>query len=403
MLKLICRDRPTIGLTEFLSIFDIYSGNEEIRKLEEKFAKYIGTDYAVTFSTGRIALYCLYKSLAKGKEIIVPAFGCMPIVDSVVWSGNQPRFADIDIDTYNINIDSVRNEINEKTAIISPVHLFGLPADLDSLLELKEKYDLLLIEDAAMAPGAEYKGRKVGSFGDAAVFSFERSKLLTSYQGGIVTTSSEKIYGALQSSKSEFKNKFLNGHKNILKLYFYHVVSNPYVWRILYNFWRRRHPEETENIGVAEQPLPKKYLIDYAPIQANVALKQLKKLDLFIKKRRKNARYLTKKLEGVEGLALPEEPDYAKHIYARYVVRVKEDFGIDRMQLKEELLKRGVDAGLWYIYSLPYTDPYNRVGDSCQNALISSQQTLTLPNYPSLNDEEVKHIAESVLEIKDNV
>jgi dTDP-4-amino-4,6-dideoxygalactose transaminase len=325
--------------------------------------------------------------------------GCIPVADTITWSGNKPRFVDIDVDTYNINVDEIKKRITGRTAIVAPVHLQGLPCDLDAICEIAERNNLILIEDAAMAPGARYRGKKVGSFGDAAMFSLERSKFLTSYQGGIVTTSSDRIYNALVESKKELKKSFLYGHVNLLKLYAYHTATNPYIWRVLYFFWKQYYRQGTFNVGIAQQPMPKKYLIDYAPIQARVAIKQLRKIDSFIEKRRKNAAYLTKNLRDIEGLATPVEPSYAKHVYARYIIRIKKEFKMDRNHLIRELLNRGVDPGLWYLYSLPYTKFYQKIGDMCPNGLKASEQTLALPNYPSLSRKDIRYISDALIEI----
>lgn len=398
ILKLTCRDSPTLGLGEYLAVFSILAGDEEIVKLEEAFAKYIKADHAVAFPSGRTAQYAIYRGIAKNREIIVPALGCIPLADSVTWSGNRTRFADINLDTYNINTGEVEKLISDRTAAIAPVHLYGLPADLDPLMELKDKHDLALVEDAAMAPGAEYKSRKVGSIGDAAIFSFDRSKILTSYRGGMATTNSEKIYENIMSVRSEFRKKLFSGQKHLMQLYFYNFVTNPYIWNIVFRVWSAMHGEGTANLGTAEQPMPEIQRTHYTGIQAKVALKQLRKIDKFIKRRREIAHYYTKNLGGIEGLVLPVESGDSKHIYARYVVRL-DGFRLDRDNFRKELIERSVDPGLWYSYSLPYTEYYKEINDICPVALKTTKETLTLPNHPSMTDGEMKHVVESVLDI----
>ncbi len=400
ILKLICRDRPTLGLSEFLSLFTVFVHGDTVEELEEEFARYVGTDFAIAFPTGRTALYYLYKSIASGKEVIVPSYGCIPIADSVIWSGNIPRFADISLDSYNIDPKEAEGKINEKTAILSPVHLYGLPAEMDILLELKEKHDLFLVEDAAMSLGAEYKGKRVGSFGDAAMFSLERSKMITSYHGGVITTNSEKLHDDLQRAREELKAGLLNGYKNILRLYLYYFATHPHVWKILSKIWSMLHPMGTANVGKAEQPMPPEYLHAYSPLQAEVALNQLKKIDYLIRRRRANAAHLNRRLEGIEGLVTPKEPAGATHIYARYVVRISKEFGLDRNRLRAELKKRGIDAGYWYNYSLPYTEFYRKIGDICPNGLKASEETLALPDYPLLSQKDMDYISEKIIEIK---
>lgn len=398
IIKLICRDRPTLDTKEYLSFLNIFAGEEDIEKLEDAFRKYVGTDYALSFGTARLAFYLIYKNHSKGKEIIAPSFGCIPVADSITWSRNTPRFTDIDLKTYNIDPKLAEKNITSKTKILAPVHLFGLSADMDAMIKLKEKHNLLLVEDAAMSLGAEYKKNKVGGIGDAAVFSLDRSKMITSYHGGIMTTNSKKIYDSLKKERESLK-KTINGHRELLRLYIYHTASNPYIWNILYRIWKLKNTKGTTNTGIAELPMPEHHLQKYSPIQATVARKQLKKVDGFIEKRRKNSRILTKALSNNTQIAIPQEPKGHKHIYARYVIRLKKSSSMNRQNLITKLIEKGIDPGFWYSYSLPYTEYYKKFNQKSPNAKEASKSTLTLPNYPSLKKNDMKHIADTVNEI----
>ena len=179
MFKLIPRDRPSVESREFFSIVDMLK-NDRVREFEYKFSKFLGADFSVAFPSGRIAMWALYKSMGiENAEIITPAFGCIPVADSIAWSGNTPKFVDIDLQTYNIDATKIEENISERTKAIQAVHLFGLPADMDGILAAAKKHSIPVVEDAAMAYGAEYKGKKAGLLGEAAMFSFEKSVFYT--------------------------------------------------------------------------------------------------------------------------------------------------------------------------------------------------------------------------------
>lgn len=166
-----------------------------VAEFEEKFAAYVGTDHAVATSSGTTALHLalLATGVGKGDEVITTPFSFAATANAALYVGATPVFADIDPLTYNIDPERIEELITPSTRAIIPVHLYGQPADMDPIMDLAADHDILVIEDAAQAHGAEYHGRRVGSMGDAACFSFYPTKNITTGEGGIITTDNDEI------------------------------------------------------------------------------------------------------------------------------------------------------------------------------------------------------------------
>lgn len=173
-----------------------WRGGKEIGELENKFKEYFGVKYAISFSSGRVGLYAILKSLHEPQvdlEVIIQAYTTIAIPNALKWAGFKPIYADIDENTYNIDPDKIEAKITPKTKAIIVQHTFGIPAQIDKIAEIVKKYNLILIEDCAHSLGAEFNGKKTGTFGDAAFFSFGRDKIISSTSGGMVIASGDKL------------------------------------------------------------------------------------------------------------------------------------------------------------------------------------------------------------------
>ena len=166
-----------------------------ILELEEKFKKYLGAKYSFSFNSGRSSLMAILDSLGleKGGEVLLQAFTCNAVANPVIWSGLKPVYVDCNEKTFNIDVEDLKKKISPKSRAVIIQHTFGLPADIDEILEVCRQNNLILIEDCAHSLGAEYKGKKVGTFGTASFFSFSRDKVISSVYGGMVTTDDEKL------------------------------------------------------------------------------------------------------------------------------------------------------------------------------------------------------------------
>jgi len=327
----------------------------KVAEFEEKSAEYVGVEYAVASSSGTTALHLalLAAGVKSGDEVITTPFTFAATGNSVLYTGAKPVFVDIDKDTYNINPDKIEEAVTDKTKVIMPVHLYGQPADMDSINKIAEDHDLIVIEDAAQAHGALYNNKKTGSLGDMGCFSFYPTKNMTTSEGGMITTD----------------NKEMAETARILRA---HGESERYTHVTLgYNF---RMTDIAAAIGVV----------------------QLNKLDKFNEKRIENANFLTNKINKINGIKAPYVANNVKHVFHQYTVRVDKS---KRDQLMDFLNKNGIGTGIHYPKPIYQQKLYQEMGFAvkCDEAENASSEVLSLPVHPSLKHEDLEVIV-NVLE-----
>jgi perosamine synthetase len=337
-----------------------------VQEFEAQLAKYVGTRYAVTFNSGTSALHAVLAAcgIGKGDEVIVPSFTFIATANSPLFVGAKPVFAEIEGTTYGLDPKDVERRISSKTKAIMPIHCGGSPCLITELRKVAEQHRLLLIEDAAESLGASVDGKKVGTFGEAAMFSFCAPKVITTGEGGVIVTDSRDIYEHLKLVRShgrvETQDYFSTSQ------YLEHVMLG-------YNF---RMSNITAALGIA----------------------QLAKIDKIIEMRRGNASYLTEKLSAVKQITLPNVPDNFLHLYQMYTIRVTGDQKT-RDKLMKYLNERGIGAKV-YFYPVHltkfYKDAFGYKGGELPVTEKISQQVLTLPMYPTLTKDEMDYMASSV-------
>jgi dTDP-4-amino-4,6-dideoxygalactose transaminase len=326
---------------------------KNVAAFEEEFARYCGVKHAVGVASGTDALALSLKArgVGPGDQVITVANTFVATVDAISHNQADPVFVDID-DAYTMDVTKVERLINKNVKAILPVHLFGQPVDMDPILELAKKHGIEVIEDAAQAHGAEYKGQRVGSFGDCACFSFYPAKNLGAYgDGGMVVTNDsglvEKLRMLRQYGQKEKNNHLLIGHNSRLD-----------------------------------------------EIQAAMLRVKLRHLDRWNSARRSNAKKYTEILGELNGLILPIEKEYAKHVYHLYVVRAKQ-----RDRLQSWLKSAGVGTGVHYPLPVHLQKSYARLGvkkGSLPIAERCSEEILSLPMFPELTDAEIAYVCDSI-------
>ena len=267
-----------------------------VNNFEKEFANYIGVKHAIGVNSGTAALHITIAALeiGPGDEIIVPPFTFIATASSILQNNAIPIFADIDNKSYTLDPDSVRKQITDKTKAIIPVHLAGITADMDPLLEIANDNNLYIIEDACQAHGAKYKGKKVGSIGDFGAFSFYPSKNMTTGEGGMITTNSDKL-------------------AEQCRLIRHHGEPSWYVYNRL--GWNYRMTE----------------------IQGAIGRVQLTKLDNNIKIRNENAKYLTEKVNNVNGIDAPYVPEYCEPAFNYWIGRIRPKIiGLNKQDFMEK-------------------------------------------------------------------
>lgn len=330
-----------------------YILGEEVKKFEENFSKYTGTDYAVGVNSGSDALFLALKSIGvgKGDEVITVSHTFISTVDAISRSGAKPVFVDINPDTYCMDVSKIEEKITDKTKAILPVHLYGHPADMDPICKLKEDYGLYVIEDACQAHGAEYNGKKAGSIGDMGCFSFYPTKNLGAYGDG----------GAVVTDNEEIKEKLI----------------------------------QMRNYGQSE-----KYHHDFVGVnsrldelQAVILQTKLKHLDKWIERRRKNAEIYSRLLQDSD-VILPVEKRFAKHAYHLYVIKSK-----NRDYLKKKLLQNGINAQIHYPIPVHKQKAYLNFNDFKLEATDKiCNEILSLPLHPWMSYEEILKVTDCLRE-----
>lgn len=327
-----------------------------VSEFEHSFSKFVKAKHGIAMNTGTAALHSTLIALGikQGDELILPSFTFVATAEVIVMAGAKPVFVDIDPETYNICPEKIEKAITKKTKAVMPVDLYGLPADTQPIKEIAEKHDLKVIEDAAQAHGATYKGKPPGTFADAACWSFYGSKNMTTGEGGMITTNNEKTAETLRIIRSHGeKEKYMSlmlGHN-------YHM------------------PE----------------------IEAAIGCVQLKKLPQFVAKRRENAHRLTEKLKKTKNLQLPKEPDGYKHSWYLYTVQMRKARKQQRDKIVEELRQKGIGAVICYVNPIHLMPFYRKYGKyKLPITEKASEQVFSLPVHPGVEAKQVDFIAETV-------
>lgn len=335
---------------------------KSVKEFEKEFANFIGTKYAIAVNNGTSALHLslIAMGVGEGDYVVTTPATFIATANVITYVGAKPIFVDISLETYNIDPKKLEETIKKykgKIKAVIPVHLYGYPAEMDEILEIAEKYGIKVLEDACQAHGATYKGRKVGSFGDAAAFSFYPSKNMTvAGDGGMITTNNDEIAEMVKSLRDVGRSS-----------------NNPYVH---------------EYIG---------YTARMNTVNAAIGRIQLKYLEEWNKKRREIAREYNKKLDGIGDLILPpKENSRIKPVYHLYVVRTKY-----RDALKEYLEKKGIECGIHYPLPVHLQPPYRKMGfkeGMFPNAEKWAKEVLSIPMHPNLTREEIEYIVGSIEE-----
>lgn len=333
-----------------------YIKGEENQKFEEEFARFCGSNSAVIVNSGTNALILALKSLGigPGDEVIVPSHTFIATANAVLFIGAKPVFADINPENYTISPDDIRSKVNKATKAVIPVHIYGHPCDMDEICEIAEENGLCVIEDACQSHGAEYKGRKTGSIGDIAAFSFFPSKNMTvSGDGGAITIRDPEVAEIAAAIRDQGRR---DGSK-----YF--------------------HEFPGLNLRLSE-------------IHAAIGRIQLRHLPEWNMKRRENAAFFSSELD-VDGIVVPKEESWAKGVYHQYVIRIK-----DREGLQKHLSGKGIATGIHYpipVHMQPVMAPYAK-GAALPVTEGIADEILSIPVHPFLSSAEREYIAESITE-----
>ena len=355
---------PSLGGEELNNVIEtvksgwISSKGKFIEEFEQNFSDYCGRKYGVATSNGTVALHLALKALKvrKSDEIIVPDLTFVAVANTVIYCNAKPVFADSHPEYWCIDPGRMEEKITPKTKAIVPVHLYGHPCDMDAIIKIAEDYNLIVIEDAAEAHGAEYKGKKVGSFGDISCFSFYGNKIMTTGEGGMCLTNDEELAE---------KMRILRDHgMNPEKKYWHDIIGFNY---------------------------------RMTNLQAAIGVAQLKKLDEFVEKKRQIAKWYSEELKDLVDngkITLHPEMFWAKCVYWMYCILVEDNFGMSRNELMKRLEEKGIETRQFF-YPMHVMPPYKN-NEKFPIAEELSRKGINLPSGVSLTENEVKQIVRCI-------
>jgi perosamine synthetase len=365
--------KPYLGKEEAQNAYDTILTNwvtqgPRVQEFEEKFAAYVGAKYAVAVSNCTTALHLamIVAGVKEGDEVICPSMSYIATANSITYVGARPVFAEVDAQTFNIDPQHAEKLITPRTRAILIVHQVGLPADIDVFRELCSDKKLILIEDAACAAGSSYKGKKIGGHSDLVCFSFHPRKVITTGDGGMITTGNENWMRRL---------KLLRQHGMSVNDRVRHDAS-----KVIFE----DHVEVGFNYRMTD-------------IQAAVGIKQLEKLDWLVSERRKIARKYDEAFKKIPFLSTPyRHSDYETNEQS-YIVRLSENAPVKRNDLMQRLLDLGISTRRGIMTShreTAYREGY--AGISLPVSEQASDNSLALPLYVPMNDNEVNHVIHAI-------
>ena len=342
-----------------------------VKEFEDSFSKFTNAKNSIAVSSCSTALQLVLSTfgLKDGDEVIMPSFTWIATANAVEYTGAKPVFIDIDLATFNIDVNKIEEKITPRTKGIIAVHLFGLCADMDVVKNIAQKYSLFVVEDAACALGSYYKGRHCGTFGDYGCFSFHPRKSITTGEGGMITTNDNDKDALCRS----LRNHGASDKKDL-----------PFLL------------SDYDNLG---------YNFRMTDMHAALGVSQMKKIDFLLEERKRIAGLYDKYFKDIKFLKLrATEKDYV-HSFQSYVcLFVPEEINKNNLEkifaMRNNLMQKLEDAGIMtrqgthsVSHQSYYKKKYNLIDTDCINSLIAEKCTIAFPLFPGLNEEEISYIA----------
>ncbi|SEH88119.1 UDP-4-amino-4,6-dideoxy-N-acetyl-beta-L-altrosamine transaminase [Halobacillus karajensis] len=351
---------------------DYITTGPEIDAFEKGLADYVGASYAVAFSNGTAALHaaCFAAGITNGDEVITTPLTFVASANCVLYTGGKPVFADVNPKTYNIEPSSIESLITPRTKAIIPVDFTGQPADYDQIKAIADKYRLVIIEDAAHALGAGYKGKKVGSYSDMTMFSFHPVKHITTGEGGVITTNNRKYYEKLMMFRT------------------HGITRDPA------KLLEKRHPWEYEM-----QFLGFNYRM--TDLQAALGSSQLKKMDSFVAKRKAYVKAYNQSFRKMENILTPTQLPGTDSSYHLYVIRLSGPLKGLRKEVFEALRAENIGVNVHYmpVHTQPYYKNRGYTKGMCPIAEKVYEQIISLPLFPGMTDEDAADVVKAVKKV----
>nr|WP_320026572.1 UDP-4-amino-4,6-dideoxy-N-acetyl-beta-L-altrosamine transaminase [uncultured Acetobacterium sp.] len=352
---------------------DFLTTGPQIEAFEKSVANYVGAKYAVAVSSGTAGLHmaCYAAGITKGDEVIVPAMTFAATANCVVYCDGTPVFADINERNYNIDPKEIEKKITSKTKAIIPVDFTGQAVDMDEIIKIAKKNNLMIIEDSAHALGSEYKGKKIGTKADMTVFSFHPVKPITTGEGGMVVTDDEHLYKKMLL----FRSHGITRDSELLTdndgPWYYEQIELGYNYRI-------------------------------TDIQCALGISQMKKLNSFLTRRRAIVKRYQEAFSDVAEIITPYEEDYSNSGWHLYIIKLNLDrLKVDRKEFYLALHAENIGVNVHYlpVYLHPYYMSLGYKKGLCKNTEQLYERIITLPLFPSMSDQDVEDVIRGVIKV----
>jgi dTDP-4-amino-4,6-dideoxygalactose transaminase len=369
--------RPSFGAAEERAVVEVLrsgwvSQGPRGAEFERRFAEYVGAREAIAVSSCTTALHLalVAAGVRPGDDVLCPSLSFIATANAIVYAGANPVFVDIDLHSFNIDPSRIESSITQRTKAILVVHQIGLPCALREISEIASRRGLIVLEDAACAIGSEYEGKRIGSpYSSMACFSFHPRKILTTGEGGMITTGDSETASRMRRLRQHGMNvSDLTRHGSVKVVF-----------------------ESYDEVG---------YNYRMTDLQAGIGLVQLERLSEMLNKRRSLALRYSERLSAISWLVIPTESDSCRHNFQSYMVRLQSDAPVTRDQLMQELLSRGVSSrrGIMAIHrEVPYRD--GAWEDRLPVTNLVTDTALVLPLFYEMAEEEQDYVIECLEQI----
>lgn len=349
---------------------DYLTTGPKVAEFERCVADYVGAKYAVAVSNGTAALHiaCLAAGIGEGDEVITTPITFVASANCALYCGATPVFADINPNTYNIDPSEIRRKITPRTKAIIAVHFTGQPCEMDEIGRIAKEHNLIVIEDAAHALGADYKGRRIGGISDMTTFSFHPVKHITTAEGGMITTNNKELYERLCMLRSHGITRDPAQMTQCDGPWYYQQLTLGYNYRI-------------------------------TDVQCALGISQMRKLDRYLSRRREIADRYNQAFATLTNLQIPHQMEGCNNSWHLYVIKLQKS----RREVFEELVARGIGVNVHYIpvYTQPYYRNHGYAEVTCPKAEDAYAGFISLPMYAKLLKEEQDYVIEQVKSILD--
>jgi perosamine synthetase len=355
--------------------YSLLTDGPKLRQFESTFAKFTGSKYAIGVSNATSALHLSIKAneIKKGDEVIVPDMTFVATANAVVQAGATPIFADVEKETMNISINSIKKKITSKTKGIIPVHFAGKICDIVTICKFAKKNNLSVIEDCAHAIGTQYKKKHVGNFGNAGCFSFYPTKNITTIEGGMIITNSKKIAEYVMSARNHGLSKTLGQRYANGKPWDYDMIESGFNYRL-------------------------------DEIRSALGLSQLKRIKKINAERKRIFEYYNIKLKNIKGIITPDSLSNNEHAYHLYIIRIKDDGNISRDKLFTQLLKYGIKTTVHYkpLHKFTAFKKFRGNNKDMNNSNQLYKEIISLPLYLNMPKKEQDYVIDCIIKIMNN-